>query len=106
MTGTAILLLALGFAAMAGVALARPEQSLAQCGMPQLTADGRSEVRAVHGGFGPAAAAMLVTGLLHPGLRADICLTLAAALLGLAAGRGVPIAVERALGQPPLACFT
>ena len=67
-------------------ALARPTLVTAQFGMPDLTAAGRNEVRAVYGGFGIFMALALLVALWQPDLRDGILFAVAAALGGMAAG--------------------
>lgn len=102
MSDAAVLLAALAFAAMGVVAIAVPTRVTRQFNMPDLNAVGRSEVRAAYGGFGIAIAAALVAALLHPDLREGVCLTVAAALLGMVVGRIASAAVDRAIGRFPL----
>lgn len=92
---------ALGFALMGVGALAAPTLVTRQFGIPALGVDGRNEVRAVYGGFGLAVAATLALALAAPDLRAGICLTIAAALAGMAGGRLVSWARDGALGRAP-----
>jgi hypothetical protein len=72
-----------------------------QFDIPTLTAAGRNEVRAVYGGFGLAMAAGLAAALAVPGLRAGVCLAVAAALAGMAGGRLVSAGIDRTLGRLP-----
>ena len=96
-----ILVAILGFGVMGIGALVSPLRVSRQFDMPTLTAAGRSEVRAVYGGFGLAMAAGLAAALALPGLRAGVCLTVAAALAGMAGGRLVSAGIDRALGRLP-----
>ncbi|MDA3643610.1 DUF4345 family protein [Saccharopolyspora indica] len=58
--------------------------------------ESRSEVRAVYGGFGIAIAAVLVVAVLDvAGMRRGIAIAVAAALLGMAAGRVVSRLADR-----------
>lgn len=75
------------FAGMGFFALAAPGRLLAPFDITLGSATARSEVRAVYGGFGLAMAAVLVTALAEPDLRAGVLLTVAAALAGMALGR-------------------
>ncbi|MCH9667885.1 MAG: DUF4345 domain-containing protein [Actinomycetia bacterium] len=68
-------------------ALAAPARLVAPFNITLGSATARAEVRAVYGGFGLAIAAMLVTALTAPELRAGILMTVAAALAGMALGR-------------------
>lgn len=89
------------FAFMGLGALAAPDRVLGQFDVPPLSANGRNEVRAVYGGFGVAMALMLMVTLLHPTLRHGVCLTLAAALGGMGAGRIVSALIDRKIGRAP-----
>jgi hypothetical protein len=96
-----ILLAILGFVVMGIGALVSPQRVSRQFDIPTLTAAGRNEVRAVYGGFGLAMAAGLVAALAVPGLRAGVCLAVAAALAGMAGGRLVSAGIDRTLGRLP-----
>lgn len=85
-------------------ALARPTLVTAQFGMPDLTAAGRNEVRAVYGGFGVLMAWMLLIALQRADLRGGILLTLACALGGMAAGRVLSALIDRRIDRWPL-CY-
>lgn len=95
-------LAALAFAFMGLVALAAPERVTGQFGMPSLTVDGRSEVRAVYGGFGLAVAAALGLALFTPTLRLPVSAAVAVALGGMAAGRLLSAIMDRRLGRIPM----
>lgn len=96
-----ILVAAAGFAAMGTGALFAPLIITRQFDIGTLTVAGRNEIRAVYGGFGLAMAAMLTVALWYPSLRTGICLTTAAALAGMAAGRiASAIADSRIPGYP------
>lgn len=103
MTDAALIAIASLFALMGVLALARPGAVLAQFGVPALPPAGRNEVRAVYGGFGLAVAAVLLASLAAPALRAGVCLTVAVALGGMAAGRLVSAVMDRQLAAAPLA---
>ena len=90
---------AVAFALMGIGALVRPTVVTRQFGIPALTAEGRSEVRAVYGGFGLAVAAMLVVAITTPDLRAGIAITVAVALFGMAVGRVVSAVIDRSLSK-------
>lgn len=95
-----VYLVAAFFAGMGLVALLQPERVLAFFGTRHLTRDGRNEVRAVYGGFGIAIAALLLcTFWLLPAERCGILLTVTVALLGMAAGRLVSMAIDGAPGR-------
>jgi hypothetical protein len=93
---------AIAFAGMGLGALAAPDRVTGQFDIPTLSANGRNEVRAVYGGFGAAMALILLATLFHPTLRLGVCLTLAAALGGMAAGRLISAMLDRKLGRAPL----
>jgi len=84
-------------------AIAEPAFVMAQFGILELTPAGRNEVRAVYGGFGIFMALALVVALRQPELRSGIVFAVAAALGGMAAGRLVSAAVDRAIDRAPLA---
>lgn len=90
------------FALMGTGALFRPDVVTRQFGVPALTPSGRNEVRAVYGGFGAAMAAMLLSTLYAPALRAGVALTLAIALFGMAAGRIVSALIDRRIDRAPI----
>ena len=83
----------LGFLTMGAVALMRPPQVLGYFGLTELTADLRNEVRAVYGGFGLAMGGLLLAAAFAKPLWppqfgiTGVIFTVAAALLGMAAGR-------------------
>lgn len=82
------------FLGMGVLALAAPERITAIFGQPSLTEAGRNEVRAVYGGFGVAMAALLAGAAVSPALAPGVCLSVGAALAGMAAGRVVSALVE------------
>ena len=90
---------AVAFALMGIGALVRPTVVTRQFGIPALTPEGRSEVRAVYGGFGLAVAGMLVIAITTPDLRAGIAITVAVALFGMAVGRVVSAVIDRSLSN-------
>lgn len=93
----------LAFALMGVGALARPLLVSRQFDISTLTAAGRNEVRAVYGGFGLAMAACLAAALALPDLRVGVCLTVAAALAGMAGGRLISAMMDRTLDRLPAA---
>lgn len=100
MLGTGIFaILALAFALMGIGALVVPTVVTRQFGIPSLTPEGRSEVRAVYGGFGLAIAGLLVWAAIDSSLRDGISITVAIALFGMAAGRLVSAAIDRSLSK-------
>lgn len=97
------LFLALVLAVLMGLgAIVAPLRVTRQFDIVELSAAGRSEVRAVYGGFGLAMAAMAAVALSHPELRAGICLTTGAALAGMAGGRLISALMDRQIGRFPL----
>lgn len=93
------------FSGMGLVALLRPERVLAFFGTHQLTRDGRNEVRAVYGGFGLAIAALLGASFHLPEHRSGVLITVAVALLGMAAGRLIAAALDGPPGFFPWLFF-
>ena len=103
MDDVVVWVLAAGFAAMGAYALATPRAILAQFGVPVDTPDGRSEVRAVYGGFGLAIGGLLGTAAATGGdAREGIVLAVGVALAGMAFGRLVSRAFERPSGFYPV----
>ncbi|GLX99412.1 DUF4345 family protein [Herbidospora sp. NBRC 101105] len=87
---------AIFFAGMGVYGLVAPEKLVAPFGMRVTSADGRSEVRAVYGGFGLATAAALTPAALDAGtLRDGVLVAMALALGGMALGRAVAMLLER-----------
>ena len=91
-----------GFTVMGVGAIAKPAFVTAQFGILELTPAGRSEVRAVYGGFGIFMAVALMVALRQPELREGILFTVAAALGGMAAGRLLSAAVDRCIDRAPM----
>lgn len=89
------------FLGMGICAILRPQFVVSFVKLVPETADARNEIRAVYGGFGIAIAALLAIASQDVGLRSGVLLTVAVALLGMAAGRVVSLCVERA-GRWPL----
>jgi hypothetical protein len=83
------------FAGMGVFALAWPGRVMAIFGNTELTLAGRNEVRAVYGGFGLAAASVLVWGLLSPRLAPGIFFAMGLALWGMAAGRAISVLIDK-----------
>jgi len=83
-------------------AIIKPAVVTAQFGILELTPAGRNEVRAVYGGFGVFMAIALLVALRQAELRDGILFAVAAALGGMAAGRVVSAAVDRAIDRAPL----
>jgi hypothetical protein len=94
------------FAAMSVYALAVPERVPALFGVRVETPEGRSEVRAVYGGFGLAVAALLAVAVAGGGAaREGILVAVGFALAGMAAGRLVSGAVDRRVALWPIWTF-
>jgi hypothetical protein len=92
----AVAAVAVFFAGMGALALARPGQIVERFGISLGGRDGRNEVRAVYGGFGIAVAAVLVVAIgADGGFRDGVLVAIAAALAGMAAGRLVSLVLER-----------
>lgn len=94
-----VVLIATGlfFIGMGLYALAAPARLVQPFGITAGTPSGRSEVRAVYGGFGLAVAAALICSALTTGaLGRGVVLAVAVALAGMAAGR----VISRALDAP------
>jgi hypothetical protein len=89
------------FALMGGLALAKPGRILAPFGVQSLAVDARNEVRAVYGGFGIAVSLLLTATLWLEAIRGGVLVAIAVALLGMAAGRVVSAAIDRTLGRYP-----
>ena len=83
------------FAAMGAGLLWRPQYLTRLTNVELTTIEARNEVRAVYGGFGIAMAIALFIALVWSPLRAGITLTIGLALLGMAAGRGYSVWLER-----------
>ena len=74
-------------------------------GTTGLTVAGRSEVRAVYGGFGVAVALVLAWSQRRPDLEAGIVVTVALSLAGMALGRLVSFVIDRKIGIVPVTFF-
>jgi hypothetical protein len=102
---TVIIIAASAFALMGAAGLFLPRAALGQFGIVDPSRDARNEARAVYGGFGVAAAAVLAWSAHAPDMRAGVCLTLGALLAGMAAGRLVSAAIDRGAGRAPALYF-
>ena len=92
----AVVVVAVFFAGMGLLALARPPEIVERFGIDLGGPDGRNEVRAVYGGFGLAVAALLGVAVgAEGGFRDGVLVAVAVALYGMAAGRLVSWAAER-----------
>lgn len=83
------------FAAMGAGLLWQPQYLTRLTNVELTTVESRNEVRAVYGGFGVAMALALFIALVWSPLRPGICLTIGLALIGMAAGRGYSLWLER-----------
>ncbi|MFI9504943.1 DUF4345 family protein [Nocardia sp. NPDC052566] len=91
-----IAVVALFFAAMGVYGLLRPSQLVDPLGLLADRPDSRAEVRAVYGGFGIAIAVVLGLAAADIGdMRFGTCVTVAAALGGMAFGRIWSAVLER-----------
>ena len=82
-------LVAVFFAGMGVFALVAPQTLVAPFGITLQAGEGRSEVRAVYGGFGLAVAALLVTAATDPTAHGGVLVAVGVAVLGMAFGRVV-----------------
>jgi uncharacterized protein DUF4345 len=106
MRDVAIYVVAALFLGMGAYALATPAAIPAIFGVEVRSADGRSEVRAVYGGFGLAVAALLIVAAAGAGTaREGILVAVGFAVAGMAAGRVVSRAVEPSSGFYPIGFF-
>jgi hypothetical protein len=97
-----IVLVAMAFALMGVVALVAPSRIVAQFDVKELSSKGRSEVRAVYGGFGVAMSTVLFWALRTPTVREGICIALAGALAGMALGRAISALIDRGIARFPV----
>jgi hypothetical protein len=106
MTTAAITVIAVFFLAMGIFGLAAPSALVAPFGIALGGADGKSEMRAVYGGFGVAVAVLLAlaaTGV--AGLRPGAVIAVAVALFGMAFGRLVARLFDRPSGFYPVCLY-
>ena len=90
-----VAVVAVFFAGMGLAAIVKPAFIWAPFGVAPTTPESRNEVRAVYGGFGVAIAVLLfVADGWATDARAAVLVTVAIALLGMAAGRIVSAFVE------------
>ena len=89
------------FLGMGVCALVRPHFVVSFVKLVPETVDARNEVRAVYGGFGIAVSVLLIAAANDMQIRSGALLTVAVALLGMAAGRVVSLLIERP-GKWPL----
>jgi hypothetical protein len=97
MTTAVIVIVGIFFLGMGVYALAAPAALARPFRIVVDTAESRSEIRAVYGGFGIAIAAVLAAAALDVGaVRAGAVVTVAAALAGMAVGRLISRLADKA----------
>ena len=103
----ALVLCGAGFFALMGLySLWRPTGVLQMFGVNVETADGRTEVRAVYGGYGLAVAGVLVyAARTGSSLGSGVLLAVAVSLAGMAAGRLLGAGISRSLSLFPTGVF-
>ncbi|WP_309645892.1 DUF4345 family protein [Phenylobacterium sp.] len=91
-----------GFFAWLGVtAICFPGGLLGSYGIKVATVDGFNEIRAVYGGLPLMWSALLFASLARPELRTPVALSVAAACIGMVAGRLVSAGIDQSLGRMP-----
>ncbi|WP_214411261.1 DUF4345 family protein [Sphaerisporangium fuscum] len=101
-----IIVVAVFFFGMGVFGLFAPAALIRRFRMIADSAEARSEVRAVYGGFGVAVGGLLLMALAGAGgMRAGVVVTVAVSLLGMAFGRLVGRAVERPAAFYPVWCY-
>lgn len=90
-----VALIAVLFAGMGVYALLAPQALVAPFGITLQRGDGRTEVRAVYGGFGVAVAGLLALAATDPTAHRGSLVAVGVALLGMAVGRAVGRAWDR-----------
>ena len=93
------------FLAMGIVALAAPTRILGTFGVEVKTPEGRTEVRAVYGGFGIAVGVLLLVALGVESIRVGVFVATAVALCGMAAGRIASAVIGERLALWPTWAF-
>lgn len=102
MPTTVIVVVAVFFLAMGLYGLAAPAALIRPFGVVLSSADARTEVRAVYGGFGIAMAGLLAVAALDVGqVRQGAVLAVACALAGMAVGHLVGWVADRQIGFYP-----
>jgi hypothetical protein len=94
-------LVALFFLGMGLVGIVTPARVLGMFGVAVETPAGRTEVRAVYGGFGIAVAAVLLVAMVADDIRDGVLVAVAASLAGMAGGRIASAALGERLGLWP-----
>ena len=102
MVSLLIIVVAVFFLGMGIIALWRPALVLGLFGTAVTTSEGRSEVRAVYGGYGVAMGVLLTGSLAAPRFRSGILLCVAVAMLGMAIGRLISFGIDGRAGFYPL----
>ncbi|MEV0385741.1 DUF4345 family protein [Nonomuraea sp. NPDC050643] len=106
MQGVVIVVVAVFFLGMGVFGLVAPAALVRPFGMIADSAEARSEVRAVYGGFGVAVGGLLLVAVADlGGLRTGVAVTVAVSLLGMACGRLVGRAAERPAAFYPVWCY-
>jgi Domain of unknown function (DUF4345) len=106
MTTTVIIIVAVFFLGMGVYALAAPAALARPFRIVIDTAESRSEIRAVYGGFGIAIATVLAAAALDlGGIRTGAVITVAAALAGMALGRLSSRIADEATPFYPVWCY-
>lgn len=90
------------FFGMGLMALVKPPSMTDFFSLGEIRPDMRNEVRAVYGGFGVAIAAALIASTRVESIRAGVLLTVGLALLGMASGRVISFAADRATPKLPV----
>lgn len=90
-----IIVVAVFFAGMGMYGLVAPAALVRPFGIQVSGPHARSEVRAVYGGFGVAVAGLLVVAVIDDGIRRGAVISVAVALVGMAAGRLVGRVFDR-----------
>ncbi len=106
MTTTVIIVVGVFFLGMGLYALAAPAALARPFRIVVVSAEGRSEIRAVYGGYGIATAAVLATAAVDIGdIRTGAVITVAAALAGMALGRLFSRVADKATAFYPIWCY-
>ena len=99
LTLVVLCLCAVLFAVMGVGSIIVPTRVTAQFGIPSLNREGRSEVRAVYGGFGIAMAAALIAAIFNLEIRSGIAFAVGFALGGMALGRIISAIMDAGIGR-------
>jgi hypothetical protein len=90
------------FAWLGWMALRHPRELLRGFGIEVDGVDGMNEIRAVYGGFPLFMSLGLLLSLFRAELRVIVPLAVAAAMLGMAAGRTISFAMDKSAGRLPV----